>query len=81
MKTLKDLFELINRETELNDGKILKHSFEINTKHNWVSMYNVYKLSDEVKEETIINNESIKTPEKLQQVYWTIYNNGRLQYI
>jgi tRNA-dihydrouridine synthase len=81
MKTLKDLLELINKETQLNEGKMLQNVFDINTRYNWVSMYQVYNLIDDVKEETIINNGSIETPEKLQQVYWTIYNKGRLQHM
>lgn len=76
MKTIADLFELILNETNANEGKLVKYTFSIDTHHNWVSMYE--KISIEGHEtKTIFSMESIKTPEHLQQVYWTIYNNGR----
>lgn len=78
MKTLKDLFELINKETELNAGMMQQNVFDINTRYKWCSMWKVY--GNDVKDEEVFNSKSIKTPEELQEVYWTIYNNSRQQY-
>ena len=86
MKTLKDLFELINRETELNEGKMLKITFSIDTQYNWCSMTKIYEYAEcmgtkpEDQIEKVFSNKSIKTPEELQEVYWTIYNSGRAKY-
>ena len=78
MKTFRDLLELIATETELSNGKQLTMEFSIDTHYKWISFtkcHNIEGLTDE----KVINNESFKTPEKLQQIYWTIYNNGRVQ--
>jgi len=86
MKTLKDLFELINKETELNEGKMLQMTFSVDTQYNWCSMTKIYKFGEcmevkpEDKEEKVFSNKSIKKPEELQEVYWTIYNSGRAKY-
>lgn len=76
MKTISDLFELILNETNANDGMLVKYTFIIDTRYNWVSMYEKAEIKGYESKE-IFNMESIATPEKLQQVYWTIYNNGR----
>ena len=79
MKTLKDLFELINLQTELNTGKALRFTFEINTRYNWVSMYRETDLTSETKIETILSNESIQRDCDIQLVYWTIFNKSRFE--
>lgn len=79
MKTLKDLFELINLQTELNIGKVVKFTFEINTRYNWVSMYRETDLTSETKIETILSNESIQRDCDIQLVYWTIFNKSRFE--
>lgn len=87
MKTIKDLFELILAEEMLNENKVTQYTFNINTRYNWVCM-DVYRTAYEIDEngceeqvlklyENVLSNASIKTPAELQQVYWTIYNNGR----
>ena len=75
MKTLADLFALILAETEANKGKAVEYLFDINTQYNWAYMYQKVQGIEEVK--TIFSGLSFETPEKLQLVYWTIYNNGR----
>ena len=87
MKTIKDLFELILAEEMLNENLMMQYTFSIDTRYMWVSMdvYRpLYEIDDDGCEkqtlklyESIMSHESIKTPEQLQQVYWTIYNNGR----
>jgi hypothetical protein len=87
MKTLKDLFELINKETELNENKLLKNYFSVDTRYKWVGMRQISEYGEilgqkpEDTEEVIFSHKSIKTPEELQEVYWTIYNKGRLKSI
>lgn len=76
MKNLKDLFDLILKETELNNGKQCTFHFSVDTKHQWVSMYQCHNLEG-VKDNTIFCNLSIKSESELQLVYWTIFNNGR----
>ena len=79
MKTLKDLFNLILEETELNNGKIVNYFFDINTHYNWLSMYEKHNIENgEFK--TLISNEKIETEAQIQLVYWTIYSIGRTQY-
>jgi len=76
MKTITDLFELIATETRLNEGKLLQFTFYIDTHYNWVTMRSGADIEGhELKE--IFAMEKIDTPARLQQVYWTIYNNGR----
>lgn len=74
MKTLKDLFELIYKQTELNDGKALRFTFEINTHYNWVSMFRVIDVSSTITE---FSNLSIETESQIQLAYWMIVNKGR----
>ena len=76
MKTIADLFELILNETNANEGKLVKYTFNIDTRYNWVSMYEGADIKG-YEQKQIISMQSIETPEQLQQVYWTIYNNGR----
>lgn len=76
MKTIADLFELILNETNANDGKLVKYTFNIDTQYNWVSMWEAADIKG-YEQKQIIQMQSIETPEQLQQVYWTIYNNGR----
>lgn len=75
MKTLADLFQLILAETSMNEGKAVEYLFDINTQYNWCSMYQRAQGIDEVR--TIFSSLQFNTPEQLQLVYWTIYNNGR----
>lgn len=79
MKNLKDLFDLILKETELNNGKQCTYHFMVDTKHDWVSMTQCHNLEG-LKDETIISMGSIKSEHELQLVYWTIFNNGRVKY-
>lgn len=79
MKTIADLFELILKETELNEGKLVQHQFDINTKYNYVSMYNHVDIEGRETEE-VFSRIYFDTPEQLQLAYWTIYNNGRLRF-
>lgn len=76
MKNLKDLFDLILKETELNNGKQCTYHFSIDTKYNWVSMYQCHNIEG-YKDETILCNVSIKSESELQLVYWTIFNKCR----
>jgi len=87
MKTIKDLFELILAEEMLNENKLMQYKFSIDTRYNWICMdvYRpLYEIDDDGIEqktlklyESVLSHASIETPEQLQQVYWTIYNNGR----
>ena len=76
MKTIKDLFELIAKETEMNEDKRLEYLFDINTRYQWLSMYVNYNCEGH-EIETIFSNLKIETPEEIQLAYWSIYNNGR----
>ena len=87
MKTLTDLLELITSETRMNEGKMNKYTFEIDTNKLWVSMFehaesfNYEKECDErFAENTIFLMEGIKNPAEIQMVYWTIHNRGRSKY-
>lgn len=75
MKTLADLFSLIAEQTNKNDGMGVKYVFDVNTRYNWVSMYELVPVLE--KEKDVFSHLSIETPEQLQQVYWTIFNSGR----
>lgn len=84
MKTLTDLLELITSETKMNEGKMHKYTFEINTEHLHVSMFEHAESFDYEKEcekifaqDTIFRMESIKNPAEIQLVYWKIHNHGR----
>ena len=76
MKTIADLFELILTETKLNEGKLVQYTFDVDTKYKCVSMYEDADIEGH-EAKTIFSRTSIKTPEQLQLVYWTIFNNGR----
>ena len=41
MKTLKDILLLIADQEEKNKNKMLKYKFELNTRYNWLSLYQV----------------------------------------
>ena len=77
MKTLEDLFALILSQTKMNDNKMVKFAFEVSTEYMWVSMTKILDRSDAKEKNPIFRNMSIETPEELQLVYWTIYNEGR----
>lgn len=79
MKTLKDLFNLILEETELNSGKIVNYFFDINTHYKWLSMYEKHEIENG-ESKTLISNQKIETEAQIQLVYWTIYSIGRTQY-
>jgi hypothetical protein len=76
MKTIYDLLNLISEELKLSEDMLHKYTFDIHLKHGWVSMYEHTDYS-ELREKTIFSLKSIKTEGELQEVYWTIYNNGR----
>jgi hypothetical protein len=86
MKTINDLMQLIAKETELNDGKIIQYTFSIDTDNLWLTMKehaNIVSWVDgEIIErrdhqKTIFQLESFKTPEELQYLYWKVFINGR----
>jgi hypothetical protein len=80
MKTFKDLLELIATETELSNGKQMTMEFSIDTHYKWISFSQCHNLEG-LGDTKIIKHESYKTEAQLQQIYWTIYNNGRFQHI
>jgi len=82
MKTLNDIFALIIEQTELNKNKTLKFTYSVDTKYFWVSaqtIYYDYEKKEEKIFQEIMSNKSIKTPEQIQEVYWTLYNNRRTE--
>ena len=80
MKTFKDLLNLISAETEQNNGKIVNYFFDINTRYNWLSMYEIHNIENGAEPKTLINTQKIETEAQIQLVYWTIYSLGRTQY-
>lgn len=82
MKTLNDIFTLIAEQTELNKNKMLKFTYSVDTRYFTVSA-NTFIYDTEKKEETIfqeiMSHKSIATPEQIQEVYWTLYNNRRTE--
>ena len=48
MKTLTDLLNLITREIELTQDKMVKFAFDIDTRYNWLTFV---KLYPEVREQ------------------------------
>ena len=78
MKTFKDLLELIATETELSNGKQMTMEFSIDTHYKWISFTQCNYLEG-LEDAKIISNGSFKTPAQLQEIYWTIYNKGRVQ--
>ena len=80
MKTLTELFELIAQETKLNEKYQIKFYFMIDTQYQWVNMASGGIEDGKVKiVKEILSHESIETIEAIQQVYWTIYNKGRVK--
>lgn len=77
LKTFKDLMLLVAREEELNQNKLMQVQIVVNTKHKTISMAKYAEASETTLEDVIINHESYGSVSKLQQMYWTIYNNGR----
>ena len=86
MKTIYDLLNLIAEELKLAEDKVHKYTFDVNLKHNWVSMYEHGEISTylenewgtkRVHERDIFIMKSIDTESQIQEVYWAIYNNGR----
>jgi hypothetical protein len=83
MKTIYDLLNLIAEELKLAEGKVHKYTFDVNLKHNWVSMYEHGEIIDDnwntkkIHEQDIFTMKSIDTESQIQEVYWSIYNNGR----
>lgn len=80
MKTLKDLFELIASETELNDKYLVKMLISIDMRYKRVDMCTAFEQDKKEHLTHIMQGEPIKTIEQIQQVYWTIFNNGRVQH-
>ncbi len=77
MKTFEDLMRLITQEIKMNDGKVLKYKFHLDTRYQWLSMYEeAYENGKEHKKE-IISHLSVKTFAELQCAYWTVWTNGR----
>ena len=77
MKTITDLFELVAKETEMSQTKMVKYFFDIDTRYKWVSMYVDYNCGDDNDIEELISKIMIRTPEEIQLAYWSIYNKGR----
>lgn len=85
LKTLQDVFDLIMSETTLNEGKLVKYTFDINTHYGWISMYQVIPTFDEngIETETkeipksIFTNIGLNTVPEIQLAYWSIFVNGR----
>jgi hypothetical protein len=87
MKTLTDLLNLITKEIELTQNKMVNFEFVIDTRFNWLTFEKVSPEVDEDgeftgndKREIILSSVKFDNPERIQQAYWTIYNEGRYQY-
>ena len=80
MKTLNEIFALIIEQTELNKNKMLKYTYLVDTRYFTISA-NILTFDEQENKEVIFKEimsyKSIKTPEEIQEVYWTLYNNGR----
>ena len=84
MKTLSDLLNLITQEIELNENKMVNFVFDIDTRYNRIAFN---KLYPEVKNKEFTGKDTtekildirVKTPASIQEAYWIIYNNGRVQ--
>lgn len=81
--------QLISKEIELNEGKILEYTFSIDTDNCWITMkehacihsWDTGELLTERKhEKTLFQFESFKSPEELQLAYWKVFCNGRTRY-
>ena len=82
MKTLNDIFSLIAEQTELNKNKMLKFTYSVDTRYFTVSAYTLCYDEQEKEEkifQEIMSHKSIATPEQIQEVYWTLYNNRRIE--
>ena len=77
MKTLKDILLLIADQEEKNKNMMLKYKFDLNTRYNWLSLYQVINTEDGEEVRDVFSSLSIATPEAIQQAYWTAYNNTR----
>ncbi len=93
MKTLTDLFTLIAKEIEISNSRLVKFTFDIDTRYNWLTFSKVYPVFSKTEVEIIngierakelkpqiedlLKNTPFDTPEAIQQAYWTIYNEGR----
>jgi|LSQX01.3.fsa_nt_gb hypothetical protein len=86
MKTLKDLINLIAKEAEDSEGKMVQYQFMLDTRFNWLSMdqliYNPFSETEEGREqrETICSHLPIETPAQVQQAFWLVWNNGRTRH-
>jgi len=82
MKTLNDIFALIIEQTELNKNKMLKYTYSVDTRYFWISA-NILTFDEDEKRDVIFKEimsmKSISTPEQIQEVYWTLYNNRRTE--
>ena len=80
MKTLNDIFALIIEQTELNKDKMLKYTYSVDTRYFTISA-NILTFDEQENKEVIFKEimsyKSIAAPEEIQEVYWTLYNNGR----
>ena len=84
MKTLTDLLNLITKEIELTQNKMVNYEFVVDTRYNWLTFERVMpevgedgEFTGDDKRETILSSFKFDTPETIQQAYWTIYNEGR----
>ena len=80
MKTLADLVELVQKETKLNEGKILQNKYTIDFGDMRFSYQKVHELTNgdvSSLDDKIYFMENIETPEKLQMVYWKVYDLSR----
>ena len=86
MKTINDLLQLIKREIELNEGKILQYNFIIDTDDMYLTMREHAEfcnwesgelVTEKQHKKTIFSLERFDTPERLQYVYWKVFCNGR----
>lgn len=74
MKNLNDLFQLIQNETEMNEGKLVKNTFSIDTHYMWVSMW---RQAGDDEPMPLMSTMSIRHEHELQLAYWTIVDQGR----
>ena len=86
MKTLTDLLNLITREIELTQNKMVNFEFVVDTRYSWLTFERVMpevgedgEFTGDDKRETILSSVGFDTPAKIQLAYWTIYNEGRVQ--
>lgn len=86
MKTINDLMQLISKEIELNEGKLVKYSFNVDTDDMFLTMKEHAEITnwdsgqpvtEKKHAKTIFSFERYNTPEKLQYLYWKVFINGR----